>query len=135
VSGDTFTVYRVKYWTFGSGDPPALQLEYAPPFSVSDTNGVRQLAARIWPAFAPYVTHLHLNAAVLTATNLDWSGNDLAWTSRMHHYGVTAARQPDGRWYIAGSTVPLPPEDSSGTPRIIEASGQPMAFMVVPPGP
>lgn len=126
-SGDTFTVYRVKYWIFNDGSAPALQLEYEAPFPVSDTARLRVLAHRIWPAFAPYVEDLDLGAAVLTATNLRRSGSAFAWTARMQHFGLVAERDTAGIWRLRGDPRPLPPAEVGGPPRIFEPTGAPLS--------
>jgi hypothetical protein len=131
-SGDTLTVYRVKYWTFASGDPPALQLEYEAPFSVSDTLAVHQEVRLLWPDFAPYVEAQNLTAAIITATNLRIAGVwPLAWHSQARSNGVGATRGPDGHWRIAKDTSPLPAADRSGSPHIIDIDGKPLPFHVM----
>jgi hypothetical protein len=125
-SGDTFTVYRVKHWTFNDGTPPALQLEYEPPFSVDDTVRLRHLAYRIWPAFAPYVEKVGLTGAILTATNLRTKRSGLASASRVQSYGLIVHRDSLGIWRIVGDPSPLPPAETMGEPRIFEASGDPL---------
>lgn len=123
-SGDTFTVYRVKRWTFNDGAPPALQFEYAPPISVDDTAGLRQLAYRMWPAFAPYVESLGLRGAILIATNINWQGSrSVAYTAQMRSFGLVAHRDSLGVWRLDGHAAPLPPAESGGEPRIFEATG------------
>src|SRR5438045_3716890 len=54
-NGEHFPVYRVKYWRFENGEPPALQLEYEPPVSVADTAALRVYAREVWPVFRPYL--------------------------------------------------------------------------------
>jgi hypothetical protein len=125
-SGETFTVYRVKHWTFRDGAPPALQLEYEPPFSVQDTAGLRRLARQIWPAFAPYVEKLGLASAILTATNLEKHGNSLVHTERIRSFGLIARRDSAGVWRLERDPVPLPPAETGGQPRIFGASGDPL---------
>jgi len=99
-SGDTLTVYRVKLWQFGDGSQ-ALQLEYEPPFSVSDSARVRAELVRVWPAFAPYVEALHLKAAIVTATNVTRHGAPpLPWTATFDSYGFVLKRAPDGAWTV-----------------------------------
>lgn len=120
-------MYRVKRWTFTDGAPPALQLEYAPPISVDDTAGLRQLAHRIWPAFAPYVESAGLRGAILTATNIDWHGNrSVAYTAQMRSFGLIAHRDSLGAWRLEGHAAPLPPAETGGEPRIFEATGAPL---------
>ncbi len=127
-SGDTFTVYRVKYWLLRDGSPPALQLEYAPPFPVSDTARLHALTYRLWPAFAPYVRAADTRVAILTATNLVWRGNALAWRATFNHFGLIAERDSAGTWRLNGERFPLPPAEEGAPPRIFEASGKPLAF-------
>jgi hypothetical protein len=127
-TGDTFTVYRVKHWTFTDGASPALQLEYAPPFSVHDTVEVRRLGREIWPAFAPYVEKVGLDAAILTATNMTRRGTSQAWTARMQSFGLIAHRDSVGVWRFQGDPVPLSPAETGGQPRIFEATGDPLVL-------
>jgi hypothetical protein len=63
----------------------------------------------IWPSFAPYVEHLQLTDAILTATTLD--------------------RRPGG----VISTWRNYTNVRSGVPRIVESDGTPFAFMTTPP--
>jgi hypothetical protein len=129
------TVYRVKYWSFADGTPPALQLEYEPPFSVDDTVAARREAVHLWPAFAPYLEANGLTCAIVTATNLRRSIRLLSWlpawlpltTSYFHSFGLVAAKGPDGAWRFEGFTDPLPPADST-VPRIQLSTGEPLTF-------
>jgi hypothetical protein len=115
--GDTFTVYRVKHWTFTDGSSPALQLEYASHVPMEDTLRLRQEAWRIWPSFAAYVEATGVQAAVVTATQLTVRRKGIAWASRTSHFGVVANRGMDGRWYLNGPPgLPLPPADSAAPP-------------------
>src|SRR5437879_4471169 len=107
-SGDSVKVYRVKYWIFESG-PPALQLEYEPPFAVSDTAAVHREARLLWPFFAPYVEAKGLTGGIVTATNLHVYGIwPILWTSRSKSFGFVAQKGRDGRWRFENDTVPLP---------------------------
>ena len=119
--GDTLPVYRVKLWQFGSGQPPALQLEYEPPLSVADTNGVRRLLNRVWPAFAPYVQALHLTSAIVTATNLVRHGAPpLPWTATFNSYGYVLVQGSDGGWVLDKErTGPHLPESLPATTYLI----------------
>jgi len=124
--GDTFTVYRVKYWTFDDGSAPALQLEFASPVPVSDTAGVRRAAERIWPAFAPYVEGQRLRAGILTATNLEKVGGPGAWATRAVYFGLVARRDSAGTWRFDGHPEALPtPAPGGEAGEILEADGQP----------
>jgi hypothetical protein len=126
-AGDSLTVYRVKYWVFDDG-PPRLQMEYALA-SAGDTGAVLAMDRKLWPLFAPYVEHLHLDHALLTATKLEVvTGPGGAFVSQRHSYGKLIDRGADGLWRMDAWSEPLPPEDSSGVPRIFEASGARMAF-------
>jgi hypothetical protein len=131
---DTLAVYRIKLWIFNTGEPPALQLEYEPPFSVADTAAVHREARRLWPVFAPYAEARHLTAAIVTATNLHVLGLwPIAWTSHVKSFGLVATRSTDGRWYFDGDSAPLPSPDPSGIPRIMDANGRPEAFEATAP--
>jgi hypothetical protein len=125
-SGEAYPVYRVKYWTFQDGSVFALQLEFEPPFAISDTARLRLLAHKIWPAFGPYVEGLQLNAAILTATNLRRRGPRHAWTATMRHFGFTVRRDSTGQWRLDGHSDPLPSVELDGPPRVLEATGQPL---------
>jgi len=133
-AGDTFTVFRVKYWTFDQ-DPHALQLEYASPGPVSDTLAVRAMVRRIWPSFAPYVERLGLDAALVTATNFERTGSFLAWNARFQSFTVTIRRDASGQWRPDGAREPLPPAEAGGPPRIFRPDGQPMPFPSPPTNP
>jgi hypothetical protein len=130
-SGDTITVYRVKYWVFSNGEPPALQLEYASHVPTSDTAAVLAADRVIWPSFAPYLEHLHLKSAILTATILARSAGGAISTRRS--WGTVLIRDETGAWFIRGHPDVLPPADTSSTPRIIDGDGKPLAFMTTPP--
>jgi hypothetical protein len=130
-NGDTLTVYRVKYWHFNDGSPPALQLEYASPLPVSDTAGLARIAMQIWPGFLPMVTSAHLGTAILTATNLEKVGGPGAWATRTHHFGLIAVRDSVGSWRLKDG-VELPPLGGSGKFRIVEANGTPFALLTNP---
>jgi hypothetical protein len=114
-SGERFPVYRVKYWQFDNGDPPALQLEYAPPVNVSDTAAVRAYAHAVWPACRPYVDAAGTRGAIITATNLERTRRGLARTARLRHFGILADKDSLGRWVLDGETQPLPPADAAHT--------------------
>ena len=120
-SGDSVTVYRVKYWTFSNGDSPALQLEYEPPVPMSDTAVLRDVARQVWPFFEPYVDSLHLTGAILTATHLEVYRGGEAQVSRTRSYGFTAKRDTGGVWRLTDDPRPLPPPEKVGA--IFEANG------------
>jgi hypothetical protein len=130
-NGDTLTVYRVKYWHFNDGSPPALQLEYASPIPVSDTAGLARIAMQIWPGFLPLVASAQLSTAILTATNLEKVGGPGAWVTRTHHFGFIAVRDSLGSWRVKdGSALPL--IGGSGKFRIMDANGTPGAILADP---
>ena len=134
-NGDSITVYRVKLWQFDNGEPPALQLEYESPTPVADTAAVLAFAARLWPAFRPYVDSAHVTGAILTATNLRRRGWGRFGTTSFQSYGLVAGRGADGVWYLAGHPGPLPQPDPSGIPRIFEATGRAIPFKIDYPTP
>ena len=124
---ETLTVYRVKYWTSNDGSAPALQLEYEAPFPVSDTAAVRREAIHLWPMFAPYVRGMGLSAGIITATNLRIRGLwPIAWSSQTHHFGFVVEEGSIGHWHFQHDTAQLPPPDTSGIERIIDAHGKPL---------
>jgi len=122
-TGDSVTVYRVKYWTFSDGEPPALQLEYEPLVPVSDTAALRDFARQVWPLFEPYVDSLHLTGAILTATHLEVYRGGEAQLSRTRSFGFTANRDTTGVWHLTDDPRPLPPPGKFGA--IFEANGAP----------
>lgn len=128
-TGDTMTVYRLKYWVFSNGDAPALQLEYAAHVPVSDTDAVIGWDRAIWPSFAPYVEHLQLQHAMMTATVLTRVGLYTRW----RNYTVVIQRDTDHVWRLRGHPEPLPAADTSDVPRIILPTGKPIFFMTTPP--
>jgi hypothetical protein len=107
-SGDTLTVYRVKAWAFADGAPPALQLEYQTRVSIADTLAVKAEQRRLWPVFRAYVDQTGLSHAILTATDRDYLGNDVAHVSQMHHFGTILARDAQGTWRFRGDSSALP---------------------------
>lgn len=126
-SNETLAVYRVKYWTFSDRSEPALQLEFEPPFLVSDTAAVRREAIRLWPKFGPYVKGMGLGAAIITATNLRVSGIwPFAWTSRVTSYGLVIQEGPLGHWRFRQDTTDLPTMDTTGVLAILDSLGTPM---------
>lgn len=132
--GQVLPVYRMKLWTFSDGEPPAIQLEYEPPFSVSDTAAVHREARTVWPYFVRYLEANGLTGGIVTATNLRVSGLwPIAWTSHEQSFGFVASRGSDGRWRFKGDTVPLPPADQADEPRITDPHGQPLAFSLPRP--
>ena len=96
--------------TYSEGGASALQLEYESPFSVAaDRVAAHRMARRVWPAFAPYLSALHLEAAILTATNLRRHGGPGAWTSTSDSFGITARRDSvTGDWHLSGDPTPVP---------------------------
>jgi len=125
-AGDTFPIYRVKSWQFEDGTPPALQLEYEPPFAVSDSVRVRAELSHVWPAFAPYVEALHLTRAIVTATNLSRHGAPpLPWAASFKSYGFVLERGGDGTWRVSGepSRRVLPKSLGTDVFCIFEADG------------
>ncbi len=69
-----------------------------------DVNAVLHLSTGdTLKAFAPYVEHLHLEHAILTAT------------------------------ILSRAAKALPPADTSSTPRIIQPDGRPFDFLMTPP--
>lgn len=125
-SGKALDIYRVKYWTFGSGDPPALQLEYEALGSLQDVPALRQTARELWPAFAPYVEALDLDHAIITATKLRRYGLIGFWWVRTNHFGLVVSRDSTGTWRFADDRSPLPPADYARGPQITEPSGSPL---------
>lgn len=124
-NGDTFTVYRVKHLRFQSGEPPALQLEFAAHAPTGDTLALRREVRTLWPSYAPYLEAAGVHSAIVTATRLRVRRRGFAWTSRADSYGFTARRGPDGSWYLSGPPgPPLPPADP-GAPPILKPDGQP----------
>lgn len=121
-AGERFPVYRLKYWRFDDGGPPALQLEYEPPVSVADTAALRRYARVVWPALRPYLDAAAVRGAILTATNLERSRFGLVSTAKLHHFGILAREDSLGRWHLDGDSVPLPPADS-GTAGIFRPNG------------
>ena len=131
---ESLTVYRVKYWTFRNGTAPALQLEYEPPFSVTDTDAVRREAVRLWPVFGPYVKGMGLSNAIITATNFHLSGVwPYAWTSNQKSYGVVIEEGPLAHWRFRHDTAELPPMDTTGALAIVDPEGKPAPHNL--PGP
>jgi len=134
VSGDTFTVYRVKSWTFTNGGS-ALQLEYQTRVDIYDTTAVKAEAARLWTVFRPYVEQTSLASAILTATDRRYQGNAIGHVSLNHSFGVILVRDSSGAWQREGEYMPLPdpaPLSASGEGGvgIFERNGQPL---VIPP--
>jgi hypothetical protein len=124
--GRQFAVYRVKYWHFYDGSPPALQLEYDPRLPVTDTGALRRQLAEIWPAFGPYVEAAHLKGAIITATNINTRRAGFAWTSTVNSFGFITHQDSAGMWRLEGDGTALPPAEAGGPPRILEANGAPL---------
>ncbi len=137
VGGDSIAVYRVKYWTFSDGSPPATQLEFEPPFDVEDTSAVKRYAREVWPSFAPYVDRMGTPGAILTATNLRVKRQLFTWTSTTRHYGLVLHRGEDGRWRVEGDSVPFPDAAQSvGVPKgpgVFNPDGRPFEITSGPP--
>ena len=135
--GDMLPVYRVKLWRVAGGEPPALQLEYEPPFDVTDSVAARRFARAVWPVFVPYVEAAGAPAAIVTATNLRRRGGRLFGTARMRHFGVVAGRGADGRWRLEGDTAALPPGVAGvGRPKgpgLFEPDGAPLPLLAGAP--
>jgi hypothetical protein len=132
-SGDSFTVYRVKYWTFTDQSNPALQLEYQTQVSITDTVAVKLEQRRLWPVFRSYVDRAALSTGIVTATDRDYRGNSVAHLSLMQHFGSIAHRDSSGVWRFGDDSSPLPPPipaagsvgDDIG---IFERDGTPLAI-------
>jgi len=133
-NGDTLVVYRVKYWQFRDGSPPALQLEYESPVSVDDSAAVFDEAIRIWPAFAQYPEEAELNRAIITATNLTKRGFPGLWQASFKHFGLTVVQDTAGNWRFEGHQGVLPPAENPRSPKIFEANGAAISMKVVPEG-
>ena len=124
---ESLVVYRVKYWTFRDGSAPALQLEYEPPFAVTDTAAVRREAVRLWPLFGPYVKGMGLSAGIITATNFHLSGVwPYVWTSNQKSFGVVIEEGAPNHWHFRYDTMDLPPIDTSGATAIVDPQGKPV---------
>lgn len=136
-SGDTLTVYRVKYWTFTDGSAPALQLEYQTRVTVDDTAAVRAEQRRLWPVFQPYIGQAAVSKAILTATDRDYRGGPAAHVTRMQHFGTIAVRDSLGTWRFRGDGSPLPAGVPTGGVAgkgvgIFERSGAPLSLGPAP---
>ena len=137
-SGDTLSMYRLKVWQFRDGSPPAVQLEYEPPFSVADTAAVRTEAHRIWPVMAPYVEKNGFTAAVITATNLKVGGSSAANVVSAQSYGHTLTQSAGGRWRMVGESSDMPPSEGAGPGQLLTAGGDPLPVLMpktTPPSP
>jgi hypothetical protein len=131
-SGDTFTVYRVKSWTFTEGGS-ALQLEYQTHVDVDDTVAVKAEAGRVWSVFGWYVDQTTLTSAILTATDRRVAGGDIGHVSRMRSFGVSVTRNSSGKWQQEGESKALPePVDVGSLSQervgIFERNGQPLVI-------
>jgi len=130
-SGETLVVYRLKYWTFRSPEPPAIQLEYEAPFAVSDTAAVQTETRVLWPFFVPYLEAKGVTAGIITATNLHILRlGPITWMGRTRSYGLVAHKGSDGVWRLETDSLPLPAADTSRLPRILDADGTRMRFDV-----
>ena len=125
-SGDTLPVFRVKYWTFPDSSPAALQLEYEPPFDVTDTAAVRKLATSVWPEFAPHVERLELTMAILTATNMRRASAIQLRAAAWHSWGFVARRDSAHAWRFDGDSEVLPPANPRAPLRIFFPNGAPV---------
>ena len=132
-NGQSVVIYRVKYWTFSSGDDPAMQFEYEALDSLSDTVALRRRARELWPAFAPYVESLGLRNGIITATHLNRHGIPGFWTVTTKHFGLLVHRDSVGTWRFKDDGGDLPPAAPLRGPQIIESTGQPMPFPAEPP--
>ena len=129
--GDTLTVYRVKYWTFQDGSAPALQLEYQTRVAITDTIAVKAEQGRLWPVFRAYVDRAGLSNAILTATDREYLGGQVAHASHMRSFGTLLARDSGGTWrargdsaeFAAGTRQDAGAEKGAG---IFERSGAPL---------
>lgn len=130
---DSVVIYRVKYWTFSSGDSPAMQFEYAALDSLSDTVALRRRARELWPAFAPYVEASGLRDGIITATKLERHGVPGFWRASMKHFGLLVRRDADGTWRFKDDRAVLPPADVTRGPQIVEPTGAIMPFATKPP--
>jgi len=125
-NGLQLVVYRVSRWTFTNGQQPLLQLEYEAPFSVAQAAQVRSLAYQIWPLFVPYVEGMQLQAASITATNLERHSFGPFGTSSTHHQSVLAVKDSTGAWHFQGDSVPLPAPKPGQPLAIIDVDNKPM---------
>jgi len=133
-TGEELTVYRVKTWTFSDGAPPALQLEYELPSSVSDTDAVRRYGRLAWPVFDRYLEKRGFQSAIVTATNLRRTDSGPAWSSTQQSFGLVADRNSSGRWHFEGDPNALPPADTASNAGIYEYSGAPLLpSQILPP--
>jgi hypothetical protein len=129
VSGDTFTMYRVKSWTFNEGGA-ALQLEYQTHADIDDTTAIKTEMERLWSVFRPYVDQTTLGMAMLTATDRRVRGNTVGHVTEMRHFGVLVARDSTGAWHREGEFTSLPDpvqiSTAAGGVGIFERNGQPL---------
>jgi hypothetical protein len=131
-SGQSLAIYRVKYWTFSSGDAPAMQFEYEALDPLADTAALRQRARQLWPAFAPYVEASGLRNGIITATKLERHGVPGFWSSTMKHFGLLVSRDAAGTWRFKDDGGVLPPADATRGPQIVEPTGAVMPFATKP---
>src|SRR5262245_18600406 len=52
-TGEAFVVFRVKYWEFDDGSPPALQLEAEPGLLLATRHGCTTSRSESGPSFCP----------------------------------------------------------------------------------
>ena len=127
-SGQPLVIYRVKYWTFSSGEPPAIQFEYETLDPLADTAALRRRALELWPAFGPYAEAAGLRSGIITATKLKRSGIPGLWGATMNHFGILVHRETDGTWRFDDTGASLPAPEFKRGPQIIEPDGSVMPF-------
>ena len=103
VSGESLVIYRVKYWTFSSGEDPAMQFEYEALDSLGDTVALRRRARELWPAFAPYVEALGTLASSSTAIPL---ASGVSRTMGVISRLLSRAGATDHRTYRSADAIP-----------------------------
>ena len=128
----SLTIYRIKYWTFASGEPPAVQVEYEALDSLDNIEALRHRAVKLWPAFAPYIETAGVRTAIVTATKLKRRGIVGFGTLTMKHYGLTLNRDSLGTWRFEDDHSTVPPADFKRGPQIIEFNGQALPFNAWP---
>jgi len=125
---DSLKVFRVKYWVFKDGNPPALQLEYSSPTHVADSASSSSLAGRIWTAFEPYADATGVRSVILTETVLDTVSIPPLMTSQTKHFGIILIRDSDERWRFKDSGKTLPPRSlNDNSEDLSDVNGAPMS--------
>jgi hypothetical protein len=130
--GQSLIIYRVKYWTFSSGEPPAIQFEYEALDPLVDTAALRRRAIDLWPAFGAYAESAGLRDGIITATKLKRSGIPGLWGATMNHFGLLVYRGTDGTWRFKDTGGSLPAPEFKRGPQIIEPDGSIMPFASKP---